>query len=129
MIQHVEGVVLAGADLDASPAQVERGRHSLARCVARVRTLEPPIDASLAPELASAVGAARGARAAIVGVHQALASAQAEATIVLGGARTALHYTSILALLALVPAAGGVAIVAAQSDDGPDPLFAVYRAR
>ncbi|NRA02200.1 MAG: molybdenum cofactor guanylyltransferase [Myxococcales bacterium] len=137
-LAHVEGAVLVGGassrmgrekaslEWDGVP-MAQRVAASLRTCIARVRAVVRPGMAP--PPGLEAVEDRYPARAALVGVHAALAACEAPAVLVAACDLPEIEPRVLLLLLGLVPAAGGADIVAAAGPNGPEPLLTIYRPR
>lgn len=137
-LEHVEGAVLAGgasSRMGTDKAALDwfgeplaaRVARALGACFARVSIVlragaPAPIDLPRVDDRYAE-------RAAIVGVHAALAAARAPAVLVAACDLPEVEPALVLALAALAPAEGGADVVVPVGPRGPEPLLAVYRPR
>ena len=137
-LSHIEAAVLCGGgstrmgrDKATLPYRGEplalRVAQALGACFARVRLVGK---AGELPELGLETIVDRSPeRAALVGVHAALAACQASAVFVAACDLPDVDPRLVLALAALAPTDGGADVVAPLGPRGPEPLLAIYRPR
>jgi molybdopterin-guanine dinucleotide biosynthesis protein len=135
---HVEGAVLCGGESrrmgrDKATLSVEgvplarRVAEALGTCLSRVRLVAK--DESLAVLGFEVIVDRHPEHAAMVGVAAALAASAAPAVFVAACDLPWADPRVALALLALAPVDGTADVIAPLGPHGPEPLFAIYRAR